>query len=137
MDVPAIAKIAFTSEDRVQRGDPQLQPGRRRLAGLALCRRGRPSSAGRAGGHQRIALGRAADYGEPFSTWSLTKLAAHLVRKGLVEDISHEGLRALLREEGFSLQAIKTWKESNDPDFNVVGPVKKNRILELDNSRME
>ena len=74
---------------------------------------------GRAGGHQKIALGRAADYGEPFSTWSLTKLAAHLVRKGLVEDISHEGLRALLREEGFSLQAIKTWKESNDPDFNA------------------
>jgi len=49
------------------------------------------------------------------------------VRKGVVEDISHEGLRALLREEGVSFQAIKTWKESNDPDFEA----KKNRILEL------
>jgi transposase len=49
------------------------------------------------------------------------------VRKGVVEDISHEGLRALLREEGVSFQAIKTWKESNDPDFEL----KKNRILEL------
>jgi hypothetical protein len=54
-------------------------------------------------------------------------LADHLVRKGVVEAISHEGLRALLREEGVSCQALKTWKESNDPDFEA----KKNRILEL------
>jgi hypothetical protein len=54
-------------------------------------------------------------------------LADHLVRKGVVEDISHEGLRALLHEEGVSFQALKTWKESNDPDFEA----KKNRILEL------
>ena len=49
------------------------------------------------------------------------------MRKGVVDDISHEGLRALLREEGVSFQAIKTWKQSNDPDFEV----KKNRVLEL------
>ncbi len=76
---------------------------------------------------KKIALGRPTDYGEPFSTWSLTKLADHLVRKGVVDDISHEGLRALLREEGVSFQVIKTWKQSNDPDFEV----KKNRVLEL------
>ena len=76
---------------------------------------------------KKIALGRPGDYGQPFSTWSLTKLADHLVRKGVVDDISHEGLRALLREERVSFQAIKTWKESNDPDFEA----KKNRILEL------
>ena len=76
---------------------------------------------------KKIALGRPSDHGEPFSTWSLTKLAEHLVRKGVVDDISHEGLRALLREEGVSFQAIKTWKQSNDPDFEV----KKNRVLEL------
>ncbi len=45
----------------------------------------------------------------------------------MVDDISHEGLRALLREEGVTFQAVKTWKESNDPDFEA----KKNRILEL------
>ena len=45
----------------------------------------------------------------------------------MVDDISHEGLRALLREEGVSFQALKTWKVSNDPDFEA----KKNRILEL------
>jgi transposase len=128
MDVPAIAKIAFTSEDRVREvihnfnrdGFDSLAP---KYAG------GRPpkySPAERAE-IKKIALGRPPDYGEPFSTWSLTKLADHLVRKGVVEDISHEGLRALLREEGVSFQAIKTWKESNDPDFEA----KKNRILEL------
>ena len=128
MDVPAIAKIAFTSEDRVREvihnfnrdGFDSLAP---KYAG------GRPPkfSAAERAEVKKIALGRPTDYGEPFSTWSLTKLADHLVRKGVVEDISHEGLRALLREEGVSFQAIKTWKESNDPDFEL----KKNRILEL------
>jgi transposase len=128
MDVPAIAKIAFTSEDRVREvihnfnrdGFDSLAP---KYAG------GRPPkfSAAERAEIKKIALGRPTDYGEPFSTWSLTKLADHLVRKGVVEDISHEGLRALLREEGVSFQAIKIWKTSNDPDFEV----KKNRILEL------
>jgi hypothetical protein len=45
----------------------------------------------------------------------------------VVEDISHEGLRLLLREEGVSFQAIKTFKQSNDPHFEA----KKNRVLEL------
>ena len=128
MDVPAIAKIAFTSEDRVREvihnfnrdGFDSLAP---KYAG------GRPPkfSAAERAEVTKITLGRPTDYGEPFSTWSLTKLADHLVRKGVVEDISHEGLRALLREEGVSFQAIKTWKESNDPDFEL----RKNRILEL------
>ena len=67
------------------------------------------------------------DHGLAFSTWSLTKLAEFLVAEGVVEDISHEGLRLLLREEGVSFQAIKTFKQSNDPDFEA----KKNRVLEL------
>ena len=110
------------------RGDPQLQRRWLRLLGPQV-RGGRPPkfSASERAAIKKIALGRPVDHGEPFSTWSLTKLADHLVRKGVVDDISHEGLRALLREEGVSFQAIKTWKESNDPDFEV----KKNRILEL------
>ena len=47
--------------------------------------------------------------------------------RGWSTDISHEGLRQLLREEGVSFQAVRTWKRSNDPDFEA----KKNRILEL------
>jgi len=128
MDVGQIAKIAFTSEDRVREvlhnfnadGFDSLAP---KYAG------GRPPkfTLPERRAIKKIALGRPTDYGEPFSTWSLTKLADHLVRKGVVDDISHEGLRALLREEGVSFQVIKTWKESNDPDFEV----KKNRVLEL------
>jgi transposase len=63
----------------------------------------------------------------PFSTWSLSKLAEFLVAEGVVDDISHEGLRVLLREEGVSFQVIKTWKQSSDPDFEA----KKNRVLRL------
>ena len=76
---------------------------------------------------KKIALSIPTDLGRPFATWSLAKLADHLVAEGVVTDISHEGLRQLLREEGVSFQAVRTWKRSNDPDFEA----KKNRILEL------
>jgi len=75
----------------------------------------------------RIALSVPTALGQPFATWSLAKLADHLVAEGVVTDISHEGLRRLLREEGVSFQEVRTWKRSNDPAFEA----KKNRILEL------
>src|SRR3954470_18736373 len=68
---------------------------------------------------KRIALSRPADHDLPFSTWSLAKLADFLVAEGVVEDISHEGLRAILREQGVSFQRLKTFKASNDPDFEA------------------
>ena len=76
---------------------------------------------------KKVALSRPQDRNLPFSTWSLSELAEFLVAEGVVDDISHEGLRVLLREEGVSFQVIKTWKQSDDPDFEA----KKNRILEL------
>ena len=128
MDVPAIAKIAFTSEDRVREvihnfnddGFESLTP---KYAG------GRPPTFTLPQRQEikKIALSRPADHDLPFSTWSLSKLAEFVVAEGVVDDISHEGLRALLREEGVSFQAIKTFKVSNDPDFEA----KKNRVLEL------
>ena len=128
MDVPAIAKIAFTSEDRVREvihnfnadGFDSLAP---KYAG------GRPPKFTLPQRQQikKVALSRPVDHGLPFSTWSLSKLAEFVVAEGVVDDISHEGLRVLLREEGVSFQVIKTWKQSNDPDFEA----KKNRILEL------
>ena len=75
----------------------------------------------------KIALSVPTDLGQPFATWSLAKLADYLVAEGVVTDISHEGLRALLRQEDVRFQALRTWKRSNDPDFED----KKNRILEL------
>jgi hypothetical protein len=55
----------------------------------------------------KLAESAPAEHGLPFSRWSLAKLADFLVAEGVVEDISHEGLRALLRAEGVSFQAFK------------------------------
>jgi transposase len=128
MDVPQIAKIAFTSEDRVRAvlhnfnedGFESLVP---KYTG------GRPPTFTLPERREikKIALSRPQDHHLPFSTWSLSKLAEFLVAEGVVDDISHEGLRSVLREEGVSFQVIKTWKHSNDPDFEE----KKNRVLEL------
>jgi hypothetical protein len=39
------------------------------------------------------------------------KLADFLVAEGVVDDISIEGLREILRAKGVSFQRIKTWKQ--------------------------
>ncbi|WP_315987672.1 helix-turn-helix domain-containing protein, partial [Actinomadura sp. HBU206391] len=52
-----------------------------------------------------------------FSTWSLAKLAAHLVKRGVVSAISREHLRRILKAGGVSWQTTTTWKSSNDPEF--------------------
>jgi transposase len=57
---------------------------------------------------KKIALAIPSDLGQPFATWSLAKLCDYLVAEGVVTDISHEGLRQLLREEGVSFQAVRT-----------------------------
>ncbi|WP_231509280.1 hypothetical protein [Streptosporangium roseum] len=75
----------------------------------------------------KIARSAPAEHSLPFSTWSLAKLADFLVCEGVVDDISHEGLRILLREEGVSFQRVTTWKTSHDPDYAV----KKARIEHL------
>ena len=128
MDVGQIAKIAFTSGDRVRAvlhnfnedGFDSLAP---KYSG------GRPPTFTLPERREikKIALSRPQDHHLPFSTWSLSKLAEFVVAEGVVDDISHEGLRVLLREEGVSFQVIKTWKQSTDPDFEK----KKNRVLEL------
>ncbi|WP_239133780.1 hypothetical protein [Rugosimonospora africana] len=45
----------------------------------------------------------------------------------MVDDIIHEGLRILLREEGVSFQRMKTWKTSRDRDYAA----KKARVEQL------
>jgi transposase len=128
MDVPAIAKVAFTSEDRVRdvirnfNADgfdplyPKYKGGRPPKFTLAQRRE-----------IKKTAKSRPADPGLPFSTWSLHKLAEFLVAEGVVDDISHEGLRALLREEGVTFQRLKTWKASTGPHYAV----KKARVGHL------
>jgi hypothetical protein len=50
-----------------------------------------------------------------FSAWSLAKLAAHLISRGVVAAISREHLRRILKAGGVSWQTTTTWKASNDP----------------------
>jgi transposase len=128
MTPAAIAKVAFTSEDRVRDvignfnadGFDSLYPRYRggRAPKFTLGQRREV---------KKIAKSHPADHGLPFSAWSLAKLAEFLVAEQVVEDISHEGLRALLREEGVTFQRLKTWKASRDPDYAV----KKARVEHL------
>jgi hypothetical protein len=76
---------------------------------------------------KKIAKAKPAEYDLPFSTWSLDGLADFLVAEGVVDDISHEGLRVLLRQEGVTFQRLKTWKASKDPRYAA----KKARIEHL------
>ncbi len=128
MGVPAIARVAFTSEDRVRDvirnfnadGFNSLYP---------KYKGGHPPkfTLGQRREIKKVAKSHPADHGLPFSTWSLSKLADFLVAEGVVEDISHEGLRTLLHEEGVSFQRLKTWKASRDPRYQE----KKARIERL------
>ncbi|MEV6731092.1 MULTISPECIES: IS630 family transposase [unclassified Streptomyces] len=128
MSVAKIADVTFTSADRVRdvihnfNADgfaslyPKYKGGRPRTFTLPERRE-----------IKKIAKSKPAEHGLPFSTWSLAKLADFLVAEGVIDDISHEGLRLLLREEGVSFQRIKTWKTSRDPDYAA----KKARVEHL------
>ena len=128
MPAPRIAEMTFTSPDRGRDvihnfnldGFDALYP---------RYRGGRPPTFTLAQRRQikQLALSRPQDRDLPFSTWSLTKLADFLIAEGVVDDVSQEGLRVLLREEGVSFQRLKTWKTSRDRAYEA----KKNRILHL------
>ena len=70
---------------------------------------------GPAAGIKKIAKSKPTKHDLPFSTWSLAKLAEFLAAEGVIDDISHEGLRVLLRQEGVTFQRLKTWKGSKGP----------------------
>jgi transposase len=126
--VTEIAEVTFTSADRVRdvihnvNADgfdslyPKYRGGRPKTFTLPERRE-----------IKKIAKSKPAEHGLPFSTWSLAKLADFLVAEEVVDDISHEGLRVLLREEGVSFQRMKTWKTFRDPDYAA----KKARVEHL------
>jgi transposase len=116
--VPVIARLVQTSEDRVREMihrfndlgmaslDPQWAGGRpRRITNedetfIVATATARPES-----------------LGQPFTRWSLRKLAAYLADNDVwVVELSRERLRQILDAHGVTFQRTKTWKESNDPD---------------------
>jgi transposase len=128
MPVAKVAEVTFTSADRARdmihnfNADgfdslyPKYRGGRPRTFTLPERRE-----------IKKIAKSRPVEHGLPFSTWSLAKLADFLVAEGVIDDISHEGLRVLLHQEGVSFQRVKTWKASSDPDYEA----KKARVEHL------
>jgi transposase len=118
MPVVKIAEVTFTSADRVRDVIHNFN-----AAGFASLypkyKGGRPKTFTLPERREikKIAKSKPAEHNLPFSAWSLVKLADFLVAEGVVDDISHEGLRIVLREEGVSFQRIKTWKTAKDPDY--------------------
>jgi transposase len=53
--------------------------------------------------------------GQPFTRWSLPKLRTFLIKEKIVESISVETLRQMLKAGKVRLRRTKTWKECNDP----------------------
>lgn len=114
MDVAQIAEVTFTSKDRVREvlhnfnsdGFDSLYP---RYSG------GRPPTFTLPQRHEikKVALSRPQDHDLPFSTWSLAKLAEFPVDEGVVEDISHEGLRSV--RGGGVLSSPKDMEDLNRP----------------------
>jgi transposase len=116
--VPAIARLVAADEDTVrdvvhafnQKGLAALDP---RWAG------GRPR---RISDDDVAFIVRAATMspeklGQPFTHWSLRKLAAYLADEARRPvQIGRERLRQILHARGISFQRTRTWKESADPD---------------------
>jgi transposase len=115
--VPAIARLVAADEDTVRdvihafnaKGlaalDPRWAGGRPRLISdedievIVAAARTRPEK-----------------LGQPFTRWSLRKLAAYLADRPEPVIIGRERLRQILHARGISFQRTRTWKESRDPD---------------------
>ena len=116
-DVTAIARLVQTSPDRVREmihrfndlGMRSLDP---QWAG------GRPRQITTTDREVIVntAKQRPTKLGQPFTHWSVRKLADYLAtRKGRKVIIGRERLRQILMVEGITFQRTKTWKESPDP----------------------
>jgi transposase len=115
--VPAIARLVAADEDTVrdvihlfnERGlaalDPQWARGRPRLI-----------SDGDIQVIVAAATTRPEKLGQPFTRWSLRKLAGYLAGGSQPVVIGRERLRQILHTRGISFQRTRTWKESTDPD---------------------
>jgi transposase len=119
--VPAIARLVAAHEDTVRdvihlfnaKGlaalDPRWAGGRPRLISdeaievIVAAATTRPEKLGR-----------------PFTRWSLRKLAAYLADGLRPVAIGRERLRQVLHARGISFQRTRTWKESRDPDPQLV-----------------
>jgi hypothetical protein len=87
---------------------PSYRGGRPPVSTLKQCR-----------GIKHLALSRPADHDLPFSTGNIAKLGEFVVAERVVDDISHEGLRLPLHEEGVTNCCPKHWRIYTDVSPNV------------------
>ena len=115
--VPAIARLVAADEDTIrdvihlfnQKGLAALDP---RWAG------GRPRLISDEDIEVIVAAAttRPEKLGQPFTHWSLRKLAAYSAGRDRPVRVGRERLRQILHARGISFQRTRTWKESTDPD---------------------
>jgi transposase len=118
MDVPAIAKVAFTSEDRVRDvirnfnadGFSSLYPKYKGGHPPKFTLRQRREI-------KKIAKSKPAEHDLPFSTWSLAKLADFLVAEGVGRRHQPRGPAGPAPRRGRHLSTPETWKASKDPRY--------------------
>ena len=85
---------------------------------------------------KKIAKSKPAEHDLPSSTRSLAKLADFLVAEGVVDDISHEGLRMLLRAEGVTFQRLKPGRlPRKDPRY-AAGKASIERLYAIANRKI-
>ena len=125
--VPQIAAMWMTDESHVRRVIHEFNE--RGMASLDPDYRGGRPRRITAEVRQRIvavAGARPDTLGEPFTRWSLPKLAAYLRTRGICE-ISPAHLGRVLAQAGLSFQRTRSWKASPDPDYEP----KAARVLSL------
>jgi len=66
-----------------------------------------------------IGLSKPRDLGLPFTEWSLPKLKEYIIGNTDIDYVSHETIRRILQGSGIKYRRTKTWKESNDPDYEI------------------
>ena len=55
--------------------------------------------------------------GQNVTTWSLPKLKNYFVENKIVEKISIETIRTIMRKENIKYKKSRKWQYSNDPNF--------------------
>ena len=116
--VPVIARLAATSEDRVREMIHRFsEMGMRSLDPQWAGGRPRQIKTDDETFIVETAKTRPEKLGQPFTRWSIRKLAAFLADNDIrVVSIGRERLRQILAAHDVTFQRTKTWKESNDPD---------------------
>jgi transposase len=116
--VPVIARLVSTSEDRVREMIHRFNElGMRSLDPQWAGGRPRQITTEDEDYIVETAATRPEKLGQPFTRWSIRKLAGYLACNDLREvQIGRERLRQLLIARDVTFQRTKTWKESNDPN---------------------